>query len=494
MANFLGGAMRALSRSPKTAKFVDTLNHADLPRGWSSDPEIVRMASDAWEDMGIQSPFFRSYYRNSALVGPDGLPLPMYHGSRVEGLDYINPDASRLTPVEGGGVAFSVSHPGTTLAYLAKPHKGVDDAGFAAWRENLKDALLHGESLRLLNPDTGRTEFVYMSRRAGDFERPGAADEYAGRILRSLDAQDYRRNLRDLSMVHDAMQKDRELAAYHVPQDALLDAASSHHAYRRFAEDNDDVLPDADAFSNPAMGQIYPVYVNAERPLVVQGDDRSGMRDWFRVGDMQLDRKYLFPDEIERLDSLPVNICDVLNGADTPRRLYPSVDYSGNATDNLGAYLRLHTNHDALVSKGVYDGGGHDVPPSTVAAVFSSNQMKDAYRNVGTFDPALRDMTRAALPYAVSGGALAAAMGAPSSASASILPDGWVPPSAKAELQGMEPSGWMDPVNWLVDAATAGSGLAFRTGQAALGAAQDWIGEHVPPLPEVPEEHYEAAQ
>lgn len=25
MANFLGGAMRALSRSPKTAKFVDTL-------------------------------------------------------------------------------------------------------------------------------------------------------------------------------------------------------------------------------------------------------------------------------------------------------------------------------------------------------------------------------------------------------------------------------------------------------------------------------------
>lgn len=27
MASFLGGAMRALSRSPKTAKFVDTLNH-----------------------------------------------------------------------------------------------------------------------------------------------------------------------------------------------------------------------------------------------------------------------------------------------------------------------------------------------------------------------------------------------------------------------------------------------------------------------------------
>lgn len=29
MASFLGGAMRALSRSPKTSKFVDTLNHAD---------------------------------------------------------------------------------------------------------------------------------------------------------------------------------------------------------------------------------------------------------------------------------------------------------------------------------------------------------------------------------------------------------------------------------------------------------------------------------
>ena len=468
MANFLGGAMRALSRSSKTTKFVDTLNHADLPRGWSSDPEIVRMASDAWEDMGIKSPFFRAYYKNSKLVGPDGLPLPMYHGSPVEGLDYLGPDASRLTPKAGGGVAYSVSHPGTTLAYLAKPYKGLDDARLNAFRENLKDALVRGESLRLLNPETGRTEFVHMSRKAGDFIRPDeAAEGYAQRVLRSLDTQDYHRNLRDLSLTHDAMQKDKELMAYHVPQDVLKDATSSHHAYRRFIEDNDDVLPDVDAFSNPSMGQIYPVYVNAERPLVVHGDGRPGMRDWFRVGDMTLDRNYLFPDEIERLDSLPVNVKDMLLGTDTPRRLYPSVDFSGNATDNLGAYLRLHTDHDALVSKGVYDGGGHDAPPAAVAAVVSPNQMKDAYRNVGTFDPSQRSMLRAGVPIA-SGGALAAAMGARDAESRlreRDLPveEAWNP----VESLALAPMGgfWLD---------------------AAMGLAPD--------LPEVPDEYYEAAQ
>ncbi len=35
---------------------------------------------------------------------------------------------------------------------------------------------------------------------------------------------------------------------------------------------------------------------------------------------------------------------------------------------------------------------------------------------------------------------------------------------------------------------------AMRAGQAALGAAQDWLGERVPQIPEIPEEYYEAAQ
>ena len=105
MANFLGGAMRALSRSPKTAKFVDTLNHADLPRGWSDDPEIQRMAFNAWLDMGTNSPFFRSFYRNSKLVDAEGRPLAFYHGSKNEGLDAIDPDASRLAREAGGLLA-----------------------------------------------------------------------------------------------------------------------------------------------------------------------------------------------------------------------------------------------------------------------------------------------------------------------------------------------------------------------------------------------------
>ena len=58
----------------------------------------------------------------------------------------------------------------------------------------------------------------------------------------------------------------------------------------------------------------------------------------------------------------------------------------------------------------------------------------------------------------------------------------------------MEPSGWVDPVNRVVDVATAGGGAAARALAAAGGLAQDWAMEHIPPVPEIPEEYYEAAQ
>ena len=47
MANFLGGAMRALARHPKTAAFFDTHRYSSLPANWADDPEIVRLAADA---------------------------------------------------------------------------------------------------------------------------------------------------------------------------------------------------------------------------------------------------------------------------------------------------------------------------------------------------------------------------------------------------------------------------------------------------------------
>ena len=124
MANFLGGAMRALSRSPKTAKFVDTLNHADLPRGWSDDPEIMRMAGDAWEELGTDSPFFRSFYRNSKLVDPEGYPVVFYHGSQTEGLDAIDPDMSRLVP-KGGAAFGAASLAGAAGGLLADAAMGL---------------------------------------------------------------------------------------------------------------------------------------------------------------------------------------------------------------------------------------------------------------------------------------------------------------------------------------------------------------------------------
>ena len=92
MANFLGRAMRhpfsadneamiRLAEHPKTRDFARSLNYADLPRGWADNPEIIRLANDAYRQVGIDSPFFQAWYRGSRLVDAQGNPVVMYHGS-----------------------------------------------------------------------------------------------------------------------------------------------------------------------------------------------------------------------------------------------------------------------------------------------------------------------------------------------------------------------------------------------------------------------------
>lgn len=462
MASFLGGAMRALSRSPKTAKFVDTLNHADLPRGWSDDPEIQRMAFNAWLDMGTNSPFFRSFYRNSKLVDAEGRPLAFYHGSKNEGLDAIDPDASRLAREAGGGAAYAVTHPGMALTYLSRPSPRLEDPVYRSFGHAVDRSLLAGDSLVVPSVDGSRLNYVHLS--ANDLRRwpEAAAESTRNNILRDLAEIDWRRNLRDLSDAYGAAEPGR-----HVSDEALHAAASAHHAHQRFLEDNADELGLSDlrdVFSRQEMGKIYPVYVNAERPLVIEG--RPGVNDWTQTGQMALDRSYLFPDELERLDAMPRNIRDVIRGYDTPEMLYPSVDFKSLPTDNLASHLRRHTDHDAMWSRGVHDGGGGAVPAADTIAVRDAGQIKAASGPVmGTFDPNQRSMFRGVLPYAMAGGALAA----PSAAEARLrerdLPveEAWNP----VESLALAPMGgfWLD---------------------AAMGLAPD--------LPEIPEEYYEAAQ
>lgn len=468
MASFLGGAMRALYRSPKTAKFVDTLNHADLPRGWSDDPEIMRMAGDAWAEMGTDSPFFRSFYKNSKLVDPEGYPLVFYHGSKAEGLDFLNPDASRLVPE--GGAAYGVTHPGMALSYLDRPGTRFLDPKFQDLRPRIDSALLAGDSLVVQNP-SGGLDTVRLSARDLQKWPESAASVTSGNILRDLANADWKRNLRDLSDVYSVMPP-----GVPVPDDVLREAASGHHAYARFLEDNSEKLGVSDLrdiFTKQEMGQIYPVYVNAERPLVVAG--RPGVEDWTQTGKMAIDPSSLSPDELERMSVYPRTFFDLRRGYDTPEMLYPNVDYSRLPTDNLAAHLRLRTDHDALLSKGVYDGGGMDVPKADVVAFQRPGQAKAASGPVvGTFDPNQRSMFRGVLPYVMAGGALAA----PSAAEARLrerdLPveEAWNPLEALA----------LAPVGAASLAGAAGSFLA----DAAMGLAPD--------IPEIPEEYYEAAQ
>ena len=462
MANFLGGAMRALSRSPKTSKFVDTLNHADLPRGWSNDPEIMRMAGDAWEELGTDSPFFRSFYKNSKLVDPEGYPIVFYHGSPYEDLDFLDPDVSRLVPE--GGASYGVTHPGTGLSYLDRPDDRLRD-DFKARAQN---ALLAGHSL--VAPDRfGNLRSVGLSGAVPSRE----LDAYMtfGDILSNLTRADWKRNLRDLSDVYDVMPP-----GVPVPDYVLREAESGHHAFSRFLEDNSEKLGVSelrDVFTDPSMGKIYPVYVNAERPLVVES--RPGVDDWTQTGQMALDRSSLSPDELERLSVYPRNIRDLQRGYDTPEMLYQNVNFMDLPTDRLAAHLRLHTDHDALLSKGVHDGGGMDVPKADVVAFQRPGQAKAASGPVvGTFDPNQRSMFRGVLPYVMAGGALAA----PSVAEARLrerdLPveEAWNPLEALA----------LAPIGAASLAGAAGSFLA----DAAMGLAPD--------IPEIPEEYYEAAQ
>ena len=74
-------ALQRLMASPKTARFVETLRHADLPTGWADDPEIVSMAGDAYKELGTGSPFWKATFGNSKIVDAAGAPKVVYHGT-----------------------------------------------------------------------------------------------------------------------------------------------------------------------------------------------------------------------------------------------------------------------------------------------------------------------------------------------------------------------------------------------------------------------------
>lgn len=187
---------------------------------------------------------------------------------------------------------------------------------------------------------------------------------------------------------------------------------------------------------------------------------RSGIRGGFAA-----------PDDIEVQDFLP----EAFSG-------------KGPVTDQLANYLAERGTYDALRTNNVFDGGGGEIPATTTVAVFDPDAIKSD-ENAGTFSPRIRNIYRAIGPAMLGGSVLAAAMGRPSGASASTLPSGWVPPSAKSDLSGMDP-GWLDPVGMATDAVTGGVGGTLS------GLLQSYALDQIPRMAEidVPEEYYEAAQ
>ena len=105
-------ALQRLAAHPKTAKFTQTLSHADLPKGWSDDPEIVKLASDVYKEQGTNSPFFRAWFGSSKVADNAGQPLEVYHGTKARNLqefskDKIGKGASKGNNLYGDGFYFT---------------------------------------------------------------------------------------------------------------------------------------------------------------------------------------------------------------------------------------------------------------------------------------------------------------------------------------------------------------------------------------------------
>ena len=403
--------------------------------------------------------------------------------------------------------------------------------------------LVYGDELNV--PGLGKQDIFNLAEHYG--VSPNAKNFYDTVIDKVWDAM----SEKDWKAQRDYLDKYYEPGmTSHVSPTVLERVVRMHPTFNDFFEANRELLTtrdmDYDAlasgrkligpFTTPDMGEIYPLFVKSKRPFVISSAHGSDPMYWNDTENMLVNTKSLSPIDLDQARFVEKNkVRELIAGlsdfdtvsdtiSDDERRKLLSEAYKdydamskrthypdnvsvrdffdgeagdifdeGKPTDNLVGATRLNGMYDGVLTKNVYDGGGGNLPPTDTFAFFDNSQVKSE-RNLGTFSPKLNDIYRTLGPALLGGGVLAAAMGRPTGASAAALPSGWVPPSAKAELEGMEPSGWMDPVNWVVDAATAGGGAAMRAGQAALGAAQDWLGEQVPQIPEVPEEYYEAAQ
>ena len=462
MASFLGGAMRALRRNPKTAAFFNTHQYSSLPDNWASDREIVDLARDAYAEAGIESPFFKAFYEGSKLVDAQGRPVLYYHGSPVRGLESIDPNLSRGAS-SGKGAAFGAAHPGTGLSYLNRPGEYLmdRDPSYRNFYNALSSALESGERIMYPDLETGLVPIQIPRGEASSFAYPSDLSttklkDALYKIKRNLNEIDWQANLAQLSKSYGS-----SMGGYPVPRGALENAASRHLAYDLFLATNKEALerhaasPIDRIFSHPEMGEIYPLYVSAKNPVIASGGD--GYRSWTRLADMDPDVSSLSDAELYRY----------VNHGPAVGSVFPVVKGSDAPTDALAGYLRSKTDHDALLMRGIYDGGGGGVPPTDVVAYFAARQAKDALRNRGTFDPRDPNMLRVGVPVA-SGGALAAAMGAR---------------DAEARLRERDlpvEEAW-NPVESLALAPMGGFWL-----DAAMGLAPD--------LPEIPDEYYEAAQ
>lgn len=162
--------MLDLIGNPKTAKFVETLKHSDLPKNWADDPEVVGLAERAYQQGGTKSPFFKAYFGDSKVVNKSGKPLTVYHGTPESGFDEFYP-----------GTTWTTSDFPYAMMYRDKGFFGQSDADIYNLFAKQKNPVNVGNIDYKVSPDTLKE----LSKKSGiPYEdiKAISQDEFADRL------------------------------------------------------------------------------------------------------------------------------------------------------------------------------------------------------------------------------------------------------------------------------------------------------------------------
>lgn len=179
-------ALQRLMKNPKTAKFVESLKHSDLPANWADDPEIVDMAGAAYKEMGTDSPFWQATFGNSKVVDKAGNPQVVYHGTKAHNIEEFSKDkigkgASKGKNLYGDGFYFTPDY------YSAQTYgKNVNDYYLNIENPSISGNLKPGQDGIMVNAGFHPTYVALEPEQIKSVENVGTFSPFIRNVHRGL--------------------------------------------------------------------------------------------------------------------------------------------------------------------------------------------------------------------------------------------------------------------------------------------------------------------